>query len=513
MNTFIRFFYEFFAIFIDGLKIFFKGIIQGIGQMLNISEYAKVIGSYKDSLNNPAERIFLYLAIGVLIIIVILVIVLIVLYIKKLLRKATNRMSREELLNEIGNLNDQVRKLMKEKDELMAMKVSQLGINPEEESEDNTSNEDKEEKLEDDPAQAGIRFPKLTQIDEKYVGFNAPKYENNLSLDELIEAFRCYAASQLHLYYNYDILRPFFAGLACGKLIILQGISGTGKTSLAYAWGKFVGNDSCVSSVEPSWRDKSDFLGYFNEFTKKFNETKALGEIYESNYDDDVHTIILDEMNLARVEYYFADLLSILEMPSRDEWLVDIVASTWPKDPKLLEKGRLRLPGNLWYIGTINNDDSTFMVTDKVYDRAMPIDINTKVDPFKCREQEEVKINSSYLEALFKEAEEKYPLTEAGLNQVQEIDDYVIEHFRIAFGNRIMKQLHTFAPIYVACGGKEIEAIDYFIAKKILRKFDQLSVALIRDEIDPFIAFLNKKYGKGVMKECIAYLQQVKKSI
>ena len=93
------------------------------------------------------------------------------------------------------------------------------------------------------------------------------------------------------------------------------------------------------------------------------------------------------------------------------------------------------------------------------------------------------------------------------------MDDYVIKHFRIAFGNRIMKQLNTFAPVYVACGGKEIEAIDYFIAKKILRKFDQLSVALIRDEIDPFIAWLNKKFGKGVMKECIAYLTNLKKSI
>lgn len=97
----------------------------------------------------------------------------------------------------------------------------------------------------------------------------------------------------------------------CGKLIILQGISGTGKTSLAYAWGKFMGMDACVSSVEPSWRDKSDFLGYFNEFTKKFNETKALGEIYAASFDDDVHTIILDEMNLARVEYYFLQIRSL----------------------------------------------------------------------------------------------------------------------------------------------------------------------------------------------------------
>ena len=218
-------------------------------------------------------------------------------------------------------------------------------------------------------------------------------------------------------------------------------------------------------------------------------------------------------MNLARVEYYFADLLSILEMPSRDEWLVDLVPSAWPDDPKKLIKGKIKLPGNIWYIGTINNDDSTFMVTDKVYDRAMPIDINTKVDPFKCREQDVVKINSSYLDSLFADAVEKYPLSDKGLNYVGEIDDYVIEHFRIAFGNRIMKQLGVFTPVYVACGGKEIEAIDYFIAKKILRKFDQLSVALLRDEIDPFISYLNKKFGKDVMKECIAYLQNLKKSI
>ena len=67
--------------------------------------------------------------------------------------------------------------------------------------------------------------------------------------------------------------------------------------------------------------------------------------------------------------------------------------------------------------------------------------------------------------------------------------------------------------IYMACGGKEIDAIDYFIAKKILRKFDQLSVAVIRDEVDPFVAYLNKRCGKNVMKECIDYLHNLKKSI
>jgi hypothetical protein len=153
------------------------------------------------------------------------------------------------------------------------------------------------------------------------------------------------------------------------------------------------------------------------------------------------------------------------------------------------------------------------MVTDKVYDRAMTLDINNKTNAFKCREQDSMKVNSSYLESLFKDAIVDHPLSDKGLNDVTQIDDYVIEHFRISFGNRIMKQLTVFSPVYVACGGKEIEAIDYFIARKILRKFEQLSAALLKSEIDPFITWLNKKFGKGVMKECIQYLENLKKTI
>ncbi len=505
MNTFFRFFYEFVSIFFQGFLEIFKGFATGLGKMFSFKNYAKVIDSYKDHFTG-GDWFFVVLSIICLIAIVLLIGFLIFLFIRKMIRRRSSNLNKDELLEEIANLNEQVVKLMKEKDELMAMKVSQLGLNPNEE--ENGESSEVEEDVEN-----GIRFPKLTMLDEKYEGFVPKKYDNNYTLEGLIEDFRCFAATKLHLFYNQELLRTFFSGLACGKLIILQGISGTGKTSLAYAWGKFVKKDSCVSSVEPSWRDKSDFLGYFNEFSKKFNETKSLGEIYETGFDDDIHTIILDEMNLARVEYYFADILSILEMPDRNEWLVDIVSSGWPNDPKKLVNGKLRLPGNLWYIGTINNDESTFMVTDKVYDRAMPIDINTKVEPFKCREQDAIDINASYLESLFTEAVAKHPVSSKGLEQVKEMDDYIIQHFRIAFGNRIMKQLNIFAPVYVACGGKEVEAIDYFIAKKILRKFDSLSVSAIRDEIDPFISFLNKKYGKGTMKECIAYVENIKKNI
>ena len=477
--------------------------------MVNYGDYKTILESYKESFSG-AEWLFVGLVIAVVVIILLSIIILIIFGIRKIIRIGRTKVNQDDLLDEINNLNSQVNKLMKEKNEIMAMKVSQLGLKPGEEEEFG------EEILTDENAEvdaSNSRFPKLTAIDENYKNYKVKKYANNYTLKELVDNFRCFNASQLKLYYDFPLLRSFIAALSCGKLIILQGISGTGKTSLAYAWGKFVNKDSCIASVEPSWRDKTELLGYFNEFTKKFNESDVLAELYTSGYTDDIHTIILDEMNIARVEYYFAEMLSILEMPSRDEWIIELVTSGWEDDPKFIEKGKMKLSGNLWYIGTINNDDSTFMVTDKVYDRAMPIDINTKVEPFKCREQDPVEINSSYLESLFEDAKVNFPLSTSSLKMVKEMDDYVIKHFRIAFGNRILKQLNTFVPVYVACGGSEVEAIDYFVAKKILRKFEQLNILFIRDEIEPFIIYLNKSFGNNKMAECIEFLERIKKSV
>ncbi|MDO5555539.1 MAG: hypothetical protein Q4G09_02475 [Clostridia bacterium] len=165
----------------------------------------------------------------------------------------------------------------------------------------------------------------------------------------------------------------------------------------------------------------------------------------------------------------------------------------------------------MWYIGTINNDDSTFMVTDKVYDRAMPIDINDKGKVFKPMDTEAMDINYTYMDGLFKEAMENNPVSQETLSKIELMDDYVIQHFRIAFGNRIVSHMKKFVPVYVACGGDEIAGIDYFMARKVLRKFEQLNISFIRDEIDPYVEFLDKTFGKNKMKECIEYLLRLKK--
>ena len=394
------------------------------------------------------------------------------------------------------------------------MKVSQLGLKPTEEAvitneEENSENQGSEETENLD----NIRFSKLHAIDVEYMNYKIQNYNNTFTLEELVELFRNFAASKLKLYYTSNMIRLFISGLSATKLVILQGISGTGKTSLAYAWGKFIRNDAIIASVQPSWRDRTELFGYFNEFTKKFNETEVLKWMYLAGYTDDVYVTVLDEMNIARVEYYFAEMLSILEMPSRDEWVIELVPSSWDTDPKKLEAGKLHIPGNMWYIGTINNDDSTFAVTDKVYDRAMPIDINDKGQVFDPIDTDSMNINSSYLEGLFAKAKQEHPLTDGMSEKINSMDDYVIKHFRIAFGNRIVKQMKDFVATYVACGGTEVDGVDYYIARKILRKFEQLNLAYIRDEIDPFIEFLDKEFGKENFNECKDYLRRLQKMV
>lgn len=514
MDTFIRFLYEFMSVFFSGIGKICSGIIGGIAQMFNIREYIYIIEFYNKDLK-MAEWILVVLAIIVILVLLGLIVLLFWLIIKKYLKFRKTIVEQESLLNEVADLNKQVSQLVIEKEKILAMKVSQLGLKPGEEaevlSEVDTPNDDGEQKEKLDDYDG--RFSKLHAIDLEFANYKIQVYNNNFTLEELVELFRNFAASKLKLYYSTNMIRLFISALSATKLVILQGISGTGKTSLAYAWGKFIKRDAIIASVQPSWRDRTELFGYFNEFTKKFNETEVLKAMYLAGYTDDVYVTVLDEMNIARVEYYFAEMLSILEMPSRDEWIIELVPSTWDTDPKKLTEGKLHIPGNMWYIGTINNDDSTFAVTDKVYDRAMPIDINDKGQVFEPIDTESMNINSSYLEGLFEKAKAENPMTEEMTKKINDMDDYVIKHFRIAFGNRIVKQMKDFVSTFIDCGGTEVDGVDYYIARKILRKFEQLNLAYIRDEIDPFIEFLDKNFGKQNFNESKEYLLRLKKMI
>ena len=311
MNGFLKWFFVFMSSMLAGFGQIFKGLWNGIKQIFNIKNYIRIFKTYSADFG-ALGWILSVLAIIVVVAIFVLIIFMIVLAVRKYIRFRHSIVSNEDLIEEISDLQRQVVKMTKEKDEIMAMKVAQLGVY------DNTALAEGETKLaegEQMPAQgevqttvdgvvqtADCRFSKLIEVDNFYKTYEPPAYNNDITLSGICEAYRNFACSRMHLYYDIKTIRLFIAGMASTQLIILQGISGTGKTSLPYSVGKFLQKDTTIASVQPSWRDRTELFGYFNEFTKNFNETEVLKRIYSSEYNDDVNFILLDEMNIARVD-------------------------------------------------------------------------------------------------------------------------------------------------------------------------------------------------------------------
>ncbi len=208
----------------------------------------------------------------------------------------------------------------------------------------------------------------------------------------------------------------FYASLKTKGFVILSGLSGTGKTKLAQLFAELLcpkcgegkQDKECTHlflSVRPDWRDSKALLGYYNPLTERYESTPLLEFLlraasdYEQNKDNaQPYFVILDEMNLAHVEYYFADFLSVLES-GRDE-------EGWTKEALRLHSfsqslrdqdgneipPTLPLPPNLYIIGTVNIDETTYMFSPKVLDRAFTLEfreVNFSTYPPKGVDEEE----------------------------------------------------------------------------------------------------------------------------
>ena len=346
------------------------------------------------------------------------------------------------------------------------------------------------------------RFCMLSRIDANKAKYKEKTFHKDITLKRFCDDFRNYASNKLHLYYNISDIRAFISGMAVSQILILQGMSGTGKTSLAHAMGSFLENTSTVIPVQPMWKERTDLLGYYNEFTKRFNETLLLEKMYEANYSEDIYVTVLDEMNIARVEYYFAEFLSLLELPDPNERYIDVVSDIWSNDPLQFKDGRLKLPYNMWFIGTANNDDSTFAISDKVYDRAMILNLDEKCERFTAPKTKNIHMSAENFRALVKEALKEYEITGRNLQRLEALDKYLIDHFHITFGNRIMKQIREYIPVYVSCGGTEIEALDDILSKKIIRKLETQNPVYLRNAAKELRAYINELFGEESMPRC-----------
>lgn len=536
MSEFLKFAYEVISKVVYNLVTLAVSVWQLL--VTGWRDYFEIFLTYFPSLG-VAGKILSAVLMLILIAVAVLIVYLIVRSLVVHIRLKHDKADNTELYREIGRLNRQVLDLIDEKNKVLALKVNAMGgtehipyMGASALTEDviptvgnvtglaqkggtvanaqiNVQSGTVKSAEEQDTSAEGSRFPKLTLVDQKYADYVEPVFDDEITLEQLVDAYLRYASSQLHLYYNQEIIRRFVAGMASSKLLILEGISGTGKTSLPHSFSRFLENPATMVSVQPSYRDRTELLGYFNEFSKRFNETEFLRALYEAGYREEPSMVILDEMNLARIEYYFAEMLSVLEMPSHDEWVLDLVPTGWPDDPKHLTAGKIQVPDSIWFIGTANNDDSTFTITDKVYDRAMPIELNERAAAFECEPQGPCRITSAHLEEMFAKAKRDYPISPATEAKLEKLDGYLQTRFKLSFGNRIIKQMHDFIPVYVACGGKELDGMDYIVARKVLKKLESMNVTFVRDEIRGLIEYIEKVFGKTNMPDSKAYLTRI----
>ena len=348
-------------------------------------------------------------------------------------------------------------------------------------------------------------FPTLSAVDVKYDGYAIENVEtDDLTLEELCEKFRNYLAKDEGLFFDIDTIRIFISGFAASHFMILEGLSGTGKSSLPRYFAKFSNSNVLFVPVQATWRDKTNILGYFNDFSKIYSETDFLVRLYESNYNPDrLHFFVLDEMNISRVEYYFADFLSTLEFPE-EEWKLRVMQLPYNfVPPAKLENGNVSILNNAYFVGTANKDDSTFSIADKVYDRAITIDFDNRNEPFEVSaETSRINLSKTKLHELYDQAlsNKDLAMTKDDHKKFQIVTNYIYEEFDLTFGNRILTQIDTLVPVFMACGGKKEDALDFLLSRKVIVKLEGRFEEYVKPALKRLINLIEKTYGPDVFK-------------
>ena len=347
----------------------------------------------------------------------------------------------------------------------------------------------------------------------------------NTNFDEKLDYLEEYLRKKKGLFYDKATLRRFLGAISCNELIILTGPSGTGKTSLATGFSEAVGGEVRIISVKPSWTDTEDLIGFYNPIERRYIATPFLDALVEARKKENENTlfvICLDEMNLAHVEYYFAEFLSKLEATEKpfielysneiykeileeigdeikllnnDDVAADLISiKEWmeskgenstekilslKKKIKLIEKypAKFYVPNNVRFIGTMNIDQTTKGVSPKVIDRSYVIELSKTYANTEVEYDEEFigrKICSKDLimeeldESLYKEILEA---SDESKDYIEEINEKYLGQLNSKLNARSIKHIKKYIN-NVARIAEKREIIEDIMAIKILPRIN-----------------------------------------
>ena len=144
--------------------------------------------------------------------------------------------------------------------------------------------------------------------------------------------------------------------------------------------------------------------------------------------------------------------------------------------------------------------------------KALVLDLDKKAEAFSAERPESVKITAKRFKELVKEAQEEYGLTERNRRRLRQLDDFMTEHFRVTFGNRIRYQIERYVPAYVACGGEELSALDDILAKKVMRKLGMQNPVYLRNNAENLCRYMDELFGEENLSQCKEIVRRLGRS-
>lgn len=318
--------------------------------------------------------------------------------------------------------------------------------------------------------------------------------EEKMSIKGTIENIKNYIEAKGFSFYG-DLVENYYLSLKSKPFVILAGTSGTGKTRLVRLFAEAIGATSQngrykLVSVRPDWSDSSDLFGHVS-INDKFIPGAIIDFVKQAELDwQNPYFLCLDEMNLARVEYYLSDILSIIETR-------ECVDGKIITDPLIDENyygadnvakgkyGIVRIPENLYIIGTVNMDETTFPFSRKVLDRANTIEFsNVDLHAKFSNVGETVKttyINNSFMKAdyvFFSQCAEEQKFVEEICIELENINK-ILENANCHVGYRVRDEI-----VFYMLNNKKAElldrnnAFDYEIMQKILPRIQGSSASI-----------------------------------
>ncbi|MCG8402544.1 MAG: DUF3578 domain-containing protein [Firmicutes bacterium] len=292
------------------------------------------------------------------------------------------------------------------------------------------------------------------------------------NLQELIEELHRRITAE-GFFYPYEDFAAFCLSLKTKPFVLLAGISGTGKTRLVELIARQFGVNEETIAVRPDWNDSSDLLGYA-DLNENFRPGPLLKVLHTANNNSHLpYFICLDEMNLARVEHYFAEVLSAVEKRkvSNGELVTPSLVRLQTKDSYWSD---VYISSNVFLIGTVNMDETTYPFSKKVLDRANTLEFNHINLDFQ--RETAVEHGSQYLDwSLLKP--EFYHLAQF-YDQASDICEYVIarlkelneilEEGQFQVGYRVRDEICLFMHYAEQAGLERESALDLQVTQKIL---------------------------------------------